>query len=79
MCLLSSEVTIQWENTTYTVSEDSGTVELVLLKVGETTFSASVEITTIAVSATGRYINTYVYSCFQKKISTPQLMKITLH
>ena len=46
-------VRIQWETTLHTVSEDSGIVQLVLLKVGETTFSASVEIMTVAISATG--------------------------
>ena len=52
MCA-SPGVRIQWEIIVHTVNEDSGIVQLVLLKVGETTFSASVEITTVAISATG--------------------------
>ena len=46
-------MSIQWEDTAYTVSEDSGTVHLVLLKEGSTDRNISVEVKTVASSATG--------------------------
>ena len=44
---------VQWQVSSYTVSEDSGTVQLVLLKEGPTVSNVSVEVMTIASSATG--------------------------
>ena len=54
VCPTSPGVSIQWENTAYTVNEDSGTVQLVLLKEGSTDNNVSVEVTTVASSATGK-------------------------
>ena len=55
LCVLaySPGVNIQWEATTYTVSEDSETVQLVLLKEGSTDSNVSVAVMTVASSATG--------------------------
>ena len=47
-------MSIQWEDTTYTVSEDSGSVQLVLLMQGSTDTNVSVNVTTVASSATGK-------------------------
>ena len=55
VCSLIPGVSIQWEATAYTVSEDSRILQLVLLKVGGTTFDAAVEITTVAINATGSH------------------------
>ena len=67
VCVPSSPgVSIQWEATAYTASEGSGAVQLVLLREGNTTFGAAVEITTVAITATGRQrqpILTHVFSC----------------
>ena len=54
VCPSSLGVNIQWENTAYAVSEDSGTAELVLLKEGETTFNASVTVTTMTATASSK-------------------------
>ena len=40
-------VSIQWEMTAYTVTENSGTVQLVLIKEGSTDINASVAIMTV--------------------------------
>ena len=47
-------MSIQWEDTAYTVSEDSGSVQLVLLMQGSTDTNVSVDVTTVASSATGK-------------------------
>jgi len=47
-------VSIQWEDTAYTVSEDSGSVHLVLLMQGSTDTNVSVNVTTVTSSATGK-------------------------
>ena len=46
-------MTIQWEATAYTYSEDSETLHLLLLKEGFTVSNVSVEVTAVAGSATG--------------------------
>ena len=46
---------IQWETTVYTVSEDSGTVQLVLLKKGLSSYNLTVSVTTQDSSAKGTY------------------------
>ena len=53
MCPSSSGVRIQWQTTAYTVSEESGTVQLVLLKEGPTVSNVSVEVMTIVGTAVG--------------------------
>ena len=53
VCPSSPGVSIQWEATAYTVSEDSGTVQLMLLKEGSAGSNISVEVATVAGSATG--------------------------
>ena len=53
VCPSSLGVSIQWEANAYTVSEDSGTVHLVLLKEGSTEINASVEVVTVAGNASG--------------------------
>ena len=50
-------MSIQWEATAYTVSEDSGIIQLVLLKEGATVNNVSVEVVTVAGSATGSILN----------------------
>ena len=56
-------VNIHWEATAYTVNEDSGMVQLVLLKEGETTFDASVTVMTMTATASSKYIiHTLVHS-----------------
>ena len=57
VCPSSLGVSIQWESTAYRASEDSGTAELVLLKEGETTFNASVTVTTMTATASSKYIS----------------------
>ena len=58
VCVSSSTgVTIQWEITAYTVSENSGTVQLMLLKEGFTDNNVSVEVTTVGSGATGKWSN----------------------
>ena len=47
-------MSIQWEDTAYTVSEDSGSVQLVLLMQGSTDTNVSVDVMTVASSATGK-------------------------
>ena len=44
---------VQWEATSYTYSEDSETVQLVMLKEGFTVSNVSVKVTTLANTATG--------------------------
>ena len=44
---------IEWETTTYTTSEDSGTVQLVLLKEGTTVRNVTVEVMAMDSSAVG--------------------------
>ena len=56
VCLISPGVSIQWQTTTYTVSEDSGTVQLVLIKADATVSNVSVKIATIASSAIGKSV-----------------------
>ena len=56
-CPTSPGVSIQWEATAYTVSEDSGIIQLVLLKEGATVNNVSVEVVTVAGSATGSILN----------------------
>ena len=56
MCPFSPGVSIQWEDTAYTVNEDSAVVELVLLKEGETTFDASVTVMTVTATASSKYV-----------------------
>ena len=53
VCSSSPGVSVQWQVNSYTVSEDSGTVQLVLLKEGPTVSNVSVEVMTVASSATG--------------------------
>ena len=53
MCLSYPGVSIQWEASAYTASEGSGTVQLLLLKVGSTDRDVSVEVMTVAGSAVG--------------------------
>ena len=57
-------VNIQWEATAYTYSENSGTVELLLFKEGSTLSSVSVEVITVAGSATGE-IDQAFKACFK--------------
>ena len=47
---------IQWEKTAYTVSENNGTVELGLIKIGSTVTNVSVQVMTVAVSAMGEHV-----------------------
>lgn len=54
MCPSSPGVLIQWETTAYTVSEDVGAVQLMLLKVGSTVSNVSVQVMTVTVNATGK-------------------------
>ena len=53
VCLFFPGVSIQWNSTAYTVSEDSGTAQLVLIKEGTTEINASVEVIAVAGNATG--------------------------
>ena len=63
LCVFPSSpgVSIRWENTAYTISEDSGTVQFILLKEGSTDSNVSVEVMTVASSATGEQIIPTVY------------------
>ena len=55
VCVPSSPgVSIQWEATAYTASEGSGAVQLVLLREGSADGNVSVQVTTVAGSATGK-------------------------
>ena len=54
MCSSFPGVRVRWGVTTHTVSEDSGTVHLVLLKEGFTVSNVSVKIITVACSAIGK-------------------------
>ena len=49
----NSGISIQWEASAYTVSESNETVQLMLLKVGSTVSNVSVQVMTVAGSATG--------------------------
>ena len=51
---------VEWEATAYTVSEESGTVQLVLLKVGSTVSNVSVEVMTMVGSAVGEACQAYL-------------------
>ena len=57
VCSFPPGVSIHWEATAYTFNEDSATVQLVLLKVGSTDSNVTVEVMTVASSATGMRSN----------------------
>ena len=80
MCSSFPGVRIQWEATAYTVSEGSEVFQLVLLKEGETTFDAAVEITTVAINAIGRqsqHLLTQVYLLFNLSAATQDYMMLS--
>ena len=70
VCPFFPGVKVQWEDIAYTVSEHSGTVQLVLLKVGSTVSNVSVEVMTVVGNATGmtseacQLVLRYVTTCF---------------
>ena len=56
-------VRIQWEATSYTYSENIGTVQLVLLKEGSAVSDVLVEVTTVVGSASGMSYRTSFEIC----------------
>ena len=64
-------VFIEWGSTVYTVSEDSGTVQLKLLKLGNISSDIQLHVTTLASTATGRstctcsFIDVYIHLYMQ--------------
>ena len=54
--LLHAVVTIEFQCMAYTVSEESGSVSLVVVKRGSSTSTIAVELSTVNQNATGKWI-----------------------
>jgi len=84
VCPVFPGVKVQWEATAYTYSENIGTVQLILHKVGFTVSNVSVEVMTVVGNATGMTNQAYETSpdnilCLQCALIDHVLPTATIH